>query len=141
MAGALTVHGWDEHVGELKLWIAAATEREVFLEAARAVREVLAEQEAAAPGATAVEERPIALRAADRGVLLAEWVGELAFLAETEAFLADEVAALELDADGLRARVRGHAGRAPHLIKAATLHDLRFEPAPEGWRAQVILDV
>ena len=68
-------------------------------------------------------------------------MGELAFLAETEAFLPDDVAALELDADGLRARVRGHAGRAPHLIKAATLHDLRFEPAPEGWRAQVVLDV
>jgi SHS2 domain-containing protein len=139
MARAMTAHGWDEHVGELKLWIAAPTERDVFLEAARAVREVLA-GEAAADG-TAAEERPIALEGSDRGVLLAEWVGELAFLAETEAFLPDDVAALELGADGLRASVRGHAGRAPHLIKAATLHDLRFEPVPEGWRAQVVLDV
>jgi SHS2 domain-containing protein len=135
----MTAHGWDEHVGELKLWIAAPTEREVFLEAARAVREVLAEE--ATPGAAPAEERPIALSAPDRGVLLAEWVGELAFLAETEAFLPDDVASLELDADGLRASVRGHAGRSPHLIKAATLHDLRFEPVPEGWRAQVVLDV
>ena len=60
-------------------------------------------------------------------------MGELAFLAETEAFLADEVAALELDADGLRARVRGHAGRAaaPDQGRDPTTGS-RFEPAPEA---------
>ena len=134
------MHGWDEHVGELKLWIAAPTERAVFVEAVRAVREVLADDDGTPPPEDA-EERPIELRAGDRGVLLAECVGELAFLAETEAFLPDDVAALELLPDGLRASVRGHAGSAPHLIKAATLHDLRFEPGPAGWRAQLVLDV
>jgi SHS2 domain-containing protein len=133
------VHGFDEHVGELQLWVTAPSEREVFAEALRALADVLAEHGAtAAPGG---EVREIALEAGDRAVLLADWIGELAFLAETDAFVPDSIEALELADGGLRARVRGHAGRPPHLVKAVTYHELRFEPAPEGWRAQVLLDV
>ncbi len=45
--------------------------------------------------------------AADRPALLAEWLAELAFLAETEGFVADRVETLELEeraaaGDGLR---------------------------------------
>ena len=129
---------WEEHVGELKLCVAAASETGVFAEALRGLRDVL-EEDGNAPAAA--EERAIALQGGDRAVLLAEWLGELAFLAETEAFVADEVAALDLDAAGLRARVRGHEGHPPHLVKAVTYHDLRFERAAGGWRAQVVLDV
>jgi SHS2 domain-containing protein len=132
------VHGFDEHVGELQLWIAARTQEEVFVEALRAVAEILDEPPT---GAREVEEREIALEADDRAVLLADWIGELAFLAETDAFVPDAVAALELGDGGLRARVRGHPGRPPHLVKAVTYHDLRFEPDGDGWRAQVVLDV
>jgi SHS2 domain-containing protein len=132
------VHGFDEHVGELQLWVTAQTEEEVFVEALHAVADILDE---GPTGAADTEERAIALEADDRAVLLAEWIGELAFLAETDAFVPDAVAALELGADGLRARVRGHMGRPPHLIKAVTYHDLRFAPDENGWRAQVVLDV
>jgi SHS2 domain-containing protein len=132
------VHGFDEHVGELQLWITAATAEDLFVEAVRAVAEILDEGR---PGAREVEERQIALQADDRAVLLADWIGELAFLAETDAFVPDAVATLELRDGGLRARVRGHPGRPPHLVKAVTYHDLRFEPDGDGWRAQVVLDV
>jgi len=133
------VHGWDEHVGELQLWVSAPTEREVFAEALQAVRELLSEDGGPAPDP--VEAREIVLEGADRAVLLADWIAELAFLAETDAFVADSLASIELEGGSLRARVRGHFGRPPHLVKAVTYHDLRFEPVADGWRAQVVLDV
>jgi SHS2 domain-containing protein len=133
------VRGWDEHVGELQLWVTAPTEPEVFAEALQAVAELLSED--APPAPAAQEAREVVLESADRAVLLADWIGELAFLAETDAFVADALEHLELDGGGLRARVRGHFGRPPHLVKAVTYHDLRFEPDGDGWRAQVVLDV
>ena len=137
----MTVHGCDEHVGELQLWVARRAPRsEVFAEALRAVAEILVGDEAAGRAGARSSARSRS-RAATARVLLADWIGELAFLAETDAFVPDYVAALELRDGGLHARVHGHVGRPPHLVKAATLHDLRFEPAPEGWRAQVVLDV
>jgi SHS2 domain-containing protein len=132
------MHGFDEHVGELQLWVTARTEEEVFVEALRAVADILDE---GPTGGAATEEREVALEADDRAVLLADWIGELAFLAETDAFVPNAVAALELRDGGLRARVRGHLGRPPHLVKAVTYHDLRFAPDGDGWRAQVVLDV
>ena len=132
------MRGWDEHVGELQLWVTAATEPEVFAEALQAIRDLLSED---APPPVATEARDIALDGDDRAVLLADWIGELAFLAETDAFVADSLERIELGEGSLRARVRGHFGRPPHLIKAVTYHDLRFESVPEGWRAQVVLDV
>jgi protein archease len=132
------VHGFDEHVGELQLWVTAHTEEEVFVEALRAVADILDD---ASTGAPETEERAIALEADDRAVLLADWIGELAFLAETDAFVPDAVATLELGDGGLSACVRGHLGRPPHLVKAVTYHDLRFARDGDGWRAQVVLDV
>jgi SHS2 domain-containing protein len=132
-------HGFDEHVGELQLWVTAPSEPEVFAEALRALAEVLAEE--ATPAAPAEEERMIALDGSDRAALLADWIAELAFLAETEDFVPEALERIELGPAGLNARVRGRMGRPPHLVKAVTYHDLRFEPVPGGWRAQVVLDV
>lgn len=127
---------WGEHVGELELSIAAATEEEVFAEAVRAVGELLCD------GEPQVREwRDMSVEGADRAVLLAEWLGELAFLAETEGFVPATVEELALAPAGLRARVGGQPGSPPHLIKAVTYHALRFAPAQGGWRAHVVLDV
>jgi SHS2 domain-containing protein len=133
------VRGWDEHVGELQLWVEAATEPEVFAEALAAVSELLSED--GGPPPEPLEAREIQLEATDRAVLLADWIAELAFLAETDAFVPDRLEHIDLEGGSLRARVCGHLARPPHLVKAVTYHDLRFEPVPDGWRAQVVLDV
>ena len=41
----------------------------------------------------------------------------------------------------VRARVIGHRGAPPHLVKAVTYHRLSFEPDGDGWRARAVLDV
>ena len=128
-------YGWGEHTGELELWLTASSEREVFEEAVRAVAELLGEE-----GGDR-ESRDVAVAGADRAGLLAEWLEELAFLAETEGFVPERAEELALAPAGVTARVVGHRGTPPHLIKAVTLHRLAFEPHDGGWRARVVLDV
>jgi SHS2 domain-containing protein len=132
---AAGMYGFSEHVGELELWVRAGSEKEVFGESARALAEVLDGGEGPA------ESREVAVRGSDRPALLAEWLQELAFLAETEGFVPDRVDDVVLDGGGVRARVAGHRGSPPHLVKAVTYHRLSFEPASDGWRARVVLDV
>ena len=132
-------YGWGEHTGELELWVAAASEGDVFEEALRAVAELLGDEDDAASGA--VSSRLVAIEGGDRARQLAGWIEELAFLAETEAFVPDRAEELRLAPAGLTARVVGHRGAPPHLIKAVTLHRLAFEADGDGWRARVVLDV
>jgi SHS2 domain-containing protein len=131
-------YGWGEHTGELELWVTAASERAVFEEALRAVGELLGDEEAD-PGP--VEARLVAIEGGDHARLLAGWLEELAFLAETDGFVPDRAEEVELAPAGVTARVLGHRGAPPHLIKAVTLHRLAFEREGDGWRACVVLDV
>ncbi len=125
-----------EHTGELELEIEAATPEEVFGEGFRAIREVLGGEAGASE-----ESRRIELSAPDRGALLADWLAELAFLAEDGTLLPGRLSGVELRDGELTATVHGSPGRAPHLVKAATYHRLAFEPVNGGWFARVVLDV
>ena len=148
------MYRWVEHTGEVELEIAAPTERAVFEHALVALADLLHEgaterrpdvessRRDRRPVEEAVIEREIVLHGGDLPTLLAEWISELAFLAETEQLVPLRVASLELGADGLGATVEARPGRPPHLVKAATYHRLSFEPAAAGgWRARVVLDV
>jgi SHS2 domain-containing protein len=108
----------------------------VFEEALRAVAELLGESE---PGATS--SRKVAVDAPDRAALLAAWVDELIFLAETEALVPARVEELTLRDDGLEAVVAGHRGAPSHLVKGATYHRIAFDCAEGGCQATVVLDV
>jgi SHS2 domain-containing protein len=131
-------YGWAEHTGELELWVSAASEREVFEDALRAMAELLGDEE---DEAGAPEARLVAVEGGDHARLLAAWLEELAFLAETDGLVPERVEELVLAPAGVSARVIGHRGAPPHLIKAVTLHRLAFEREGDGWRARVVLDV
>jgi SHS2 domain-containing protein len=127
---------WVDHTAEVELEIEAASEREVLAEAMRALAELLGIEEAHGD-----ERRTITLQADDRPALLATWVDELAFLAESEGFVATDVLELDLQTAGLNATVAGLLDEPPPLVKAVTYHRLTFEPSGEGYVARVILDV
>lgn len=129
------MYRWVEHTAELELAIEAASEEDVFADALAAYAELVGP---ALEGETVVHS--VEAEGPDRAALLAAWLEELVFLAETEAFV-PESAELALRASGLHARVVGRRGRPPHLVKAVTYHDLEFSPAGTGWRARVVLDV
>ena len=130
-------YGWTEHVGELELWVEAADEPGVFAEALRALADVLGD--GAVDGER--EWRDVVAAGADRAVLLAAWLEELNFLAETEGFVPETAEQLALEPGRVRARVGGRLGAPPHLVKAVTYHRLAFERAGDGWRAVAVLDV
>jgi SHS2 domain-containing protein len=127
---------WIEHTGELELELEASSERGVFEAGFDAMRELLSDGEAAQR-----LEIPVEVAGSDRAALVADWLGELAFLGETRGLVPDRLSMLELEEDGLRAMVQGWEGPTTHLVKGATYHRLRFERAGEGWRARVVLDV
>jgi SHS2 domain-containing protein len=128
---------WVEHTGELEVEIEAPTERAVFEHGFEAMRELLADGDGSEPA----PPRPVSIAARDRAALLAEWLAELAFLAESEGLLPERLASLELGDSDLRAVVEGRRGSPPHLVKAATYHRLSLERAGGGWHATVVLDV
>jgi SHS2 domain-containing protein len=130
------VYRWVDHTAEVELEIEAANEREVLEEALRALTELLGIEEAHGD-----ERRMIALQAGDRPALLAAWIEELAFLGESEGFVATDVVELDLQPAGLTATIAGVLDEPPPLVKAVTYHRLAFEPSGTGYVARVILDV
>jgi SHS2 domain-containing protein len=131
-------HKWIEHTAELQLELHATSEAGVFRQAIDALRELL-EDEAPEPGAPA--QRPVEVEATDRGALLAEWLAELVFLAETEGLVPESVDDLVVGEDSVTGVVRGRLAQPPHLVKAVTYHDLELRRDRDGWRGNVVLDV
>ena len=131
------MYRWVEHTSELELEIQAPTEEEVYVEAVSAMAELLGSDLEHADGAT----RDIALEASDRSRLLAAFLGEIAFLAETERFVTVALERLSAEDRRLEATLRGRTGDAPHLVKAVTYHRLAFDAVGDGWHARAVLDV
>jgi len=125
---------WVEHTAELELELEADSEEAIFGEAAAAFAELLE-----TPGDR--ESRQVAADGADRATLLANWLEELVFLAETEGFAPRRLVEVELGAQDVLAVVEGRKGEPPPLVKAVTYHDLEFRSEHGKWRARVVLDV
>jgi SHS2 domain-containing protein len=132
------VYRWIDHTAELELEIEAATAEGVLAEAAAALRELLVGGGGAGEPAGS---RVVEVEAGDRAALLAAFVEELVYLAESEALVPAGVRAVELGERRVRADVDFERGDPPHLVKAVTYHRLAFEPDGDGYRATAVLDV
>jgi SHS2 domain-containing protein len=130
------VYRWVDHTAEVELEIAASTEREVFSDALRALAELLGFADG-----TGHERREVRASAPDRPALLAVWLEELLFLAESEGFVATGLEELSVPDDSLTATVSGRRGDPPPLVKAVTYHRLEFGSGERGYFARVVLDV
>jgi SHS2 domain-containing protein len=130
------VYRWVDHTSEVELSVEAATEHDVFVDAMRGLAELLGEE----PHGD-VRRREVEVAASDRATALAEWLAELVYLSETDGFLPEQVAALELDDGALRATVEGRTATPRYLVKAVTYHGLELAPVGGRWRARVVLDV
>ena len=136
------MHRWVDHPGELELELEAASEPRVFEEALAALGGLLDERAGGEMGADAEPARHrVSASAPDRATLLAEWLSELAYLAESEGFVPRRVEHLELTGNALEATVAGRRASPPHLVKAVTYHRLGMWEEDQTWRARVIFDV
>ena len=133
---ARPVYRWIDHTAELALEIRAPTEEAVFEQALVAFAELVGTDRDGEPARYDVE-----VEARDRPALLAEWLGEFVFLAETEDFVPERLTALQLGTHELHATVEGRRGQPSHLVKSVTYHGLELRENGNGWLARVVLDV
>ena len=123
-----------EHTGELEVELEADSPEGVLEEARRAFEQLVGK------GADEALELPVEVEASDLPSLLAAWLDELIFIADTEGVVA-ESADLVLAGRRLTGVVRGRRGEPRPIVKAVTLHRLRFRPENGVWRGRVVLDV
>lgn len=123
-----------EHTAELEVELEAETPVGVLEEARLAFEELVGR------GAGESVEVPVDVDAPDLPSLLAAWLNELVFIADTEGVVA-ESADLELERRRITGIVRGRRGEPRPIVKAVTLHRLRFRPEDGVWRGRVVLDV
>jgi SHS2 domain-containing protein len=128
-----------DHAGELELHVEARTDEAVLKEATRALAELLRGGREEVGGELVTRE--VAVQADDRATLLAAWLEELVFLAESESAIPERVRFQVLDPRGLRASVEIRLGEPPRPVKGVTSHRLAFDETEDGWVATVALDV
>jgi SHS2 domain-containing protein len=131
------VYQWVDHTAELELRIEAESPVQVFEEALAAFAELI--EDDSSDGEPVVHE--LWLTAPDRPALLARWLEELIYLADTEQFVHRRVASLDVGRQELRGRVEGHRGAPRPLVKAVTYHGLELARRDGAWRARLVLDV
>jgi SHS2 domain-containing protein len=136
------VHRWIDHTAEVELELEAESQQGVFEEALAALGGLLAERAGGEEGTDVEPARhEVSVSAPDRATLLAEWLSELAYLAESEGFVPARAERLELAANTLEAAVVGRRAFPAHLVKAVTYHRLGIWKEDQTWRARVIFDV
>lgn len=130
---------WIEHTAELELELEAPTEAALFGQALEALGELLSDGRPVGPAAELSLQ--VSLTGRERALLLADWLDELVFRAETEGLIPRELETIDLGEDGLRATVRCAVGDPRPLVKGITHHRLTFERSGRGFSATVVLDV
>jgi SHS2 domain-containing protein len=131
-----------EHTADLGLRVRAPDLDTLFAEAAEALFAVLVED---LGSIQTVQRLEVRLPADDREYLLFDWLRELLFRFDTEHLLFGRFEVKVSDA-GLEGTAWGepldrsrHA--LAHEVKAITYHALRVEQTPDGWLAEVIVDI
>ncbi len=133
---AVTVYRFVDHTAELELQLEAGTREGVLAEAAAALGEILGGAGDAPP-----VHREVRASATDDAALLAAWLDELVFLAETEGFVPERVEAVRVAGHVASGSVEGRIGSPPHLVKGVTYNDLELRLDGATWRGRVVLDV
>jgi len=132
-------HELVDHTSEVTLRIRARDYGGVIAEATAAFAELVPES---LRGHRDERAREFELRARDRVAALVQWLNDIVYLCEAEAWLPTEVE-VEVEPDGgLLIRALGEVLRAPFvLVKAATLHEAFVRESEGGLEAEVTLDI
>lgn len=130
------MYRWVEHTAEVELQIEDDSPEAVFTEALVAFGDLVADR----PGGDPVSHR-VRVTASDLPTLLAEWMNELVYLADTDGFVPERVDRLDLAEGALEAQISGRRNVTRSLVKAVTYHRLQLRQADRHWRATVVLDV
>jgi SHS2 domain-containing protein len=132
-------HSFVEHTSEVELRLHAPTLAGLFVEAGRAVAELMLGDGERAPESVVAE---VVVTAPDREALLAAWIDELVFRAETRKAVFTTFTIARIDDHELAAELRGIAEPViKTAVKAATFFNLRVAEEAGRFVATVVLDV
>ncbi|MHC4178437.1 MAG: archease [Planctomycetota bacterium] len=131
-----------EHTADLGLRIRADDLKGLFEEAARALFSVIVVD---FDDVRPVDELTLHVEGARRDELLRDWLAELLYVFHTRHLLLVQFD-VRLDQTGLTAIARGEPvdpdrHELDAELKAVTYHGLKVEQRPDGWLAEVIVDV
>jgi SHS2 domain-containing protein len=131
-----------EHTADVGFEAFGTTREEVFANAARALVSLIVDLDTIEPRG----EVTLQVRGTDPESVLVNWLSELLFLHDAEGWLFGDFEIQSLQDDFLSALARGEKfQRSRHqaklLVKAITYHQLLLRKTPEGWRAQVYVDI
>jgi SHS2 domain-containing protein len=131
-----------EHTADVGFEAFGSTREEAFANAARALIYLIVELNTIDPR----EEVSVSVQGPDPESVLVNWLSELLYLHDAEGWLFREFEVRNLQDDSLHALARGERfdpsrHRAKVLVKAITYHQLALENTPQGWRAQVYVDI
>jgi SHS2 domain-containing protein len=131
-----------DHVADLGMEVRGASLEDLFVEAARALFDVIGSLETT----EARTEERILVEGEGQEELLRAWLSELLFLSAARGMVYSEFTILSLDSGRLEALARGEPcdasrHRVEREIKAVTFHGLEITRDHRGWRATVIFDI
>ena len=134
-----------EHTADIGIAAYGKTKREVFINAARGMFEIIAGE------SKNLKENfydKIKLEADNLEGLLFAWLNELLYISETKLVILSKLKIKELSDFQVKAEVRGMKINPPSVkiekeIKAVTYHRLEIKKDEKSglWRAQVIFDI
>jgi SHS2 domain-containing protein len=131
-----------DHTADLGLRIRAADLNTLFAEAGRALFAALVEDlDTIRP----TQRLDVTIPGSDREYLLFDWLKELLYHFDAEHLLLSRFE-VRIGADGLQGSAWGEPldpqrHELAHEVKAITYHGLRVEETPDGWLAEVIVDI
>jgi SHS2 domain-containing protein len=131
-----------EHTADLGLRVRAGSLEQLLAEAARALFSTLVVN---LDAVRCVQEKTYQIAGKEADYLLFDWLTELLYTFETEHLLLVHFDVRVNDA-GLEATCHGEPldrqrHELDHEVKAITYHELKVEPAADGWLAEVIVDI
>lgn len=131
-----------EHTADLGLRVAAASRRELLVDAGRGLLAMIV---ANPLDVRPVEEKRLQVAGDAADYLLFDWLNELLYIVDTAHWLPCQFD-VRLTDEGLSAVVRGEPidparHRLEHEVKAITYHGLSVSEADGRWSAEVIVDI
>ncbi len=131
-----------EHTADVGFEAIGATREEAYVNAARALQNLSVDLDSIA----AREEIAISVEGENAAELLVNWLSQILYLFDAEGWVFHDFDLRRLEDRALDAVARGEEfDRARHhvklQVKAITYHQLALEQTPQGWRAQVYVDI
>lgn len=135
------IYGYEEveHTADCALRIFGPDMKQLMLNAAKGMNSLLGYS---LPEAPQTVERRFELEAIDPESLLVEWLSELAYLAESEMLVFDQIRIDRISPNTLEAVARGcRVHDLRKNIKAVTYHNLAIRHTAKGLETTVVFDV